>query len=216
MIKVIDRMIDDASAHGGVAAGAAVVDSWKLGLQFGGIGVPDRFLFDVSKDLLSTIVAVTKDSTNDIWVEAGKAIKNAVRRSALGVDNLAEGIRRLSRSLRDPKVFGTVENRAEFIIRTEVNRTFAMAADAQMGSASKAMAKGGVELRKYWLTAEDRRVRETHAQAGETYDQAHAILEDEPYIVGGERLMYPLDPSASAAETVNCRCVSVPVVKEAS
>lgn len=214
MLGVVDRMIGDASVRSGVLAGAAVKDSWRLGIEFGGVGVPKNFLYDISRDLLSTISAVTKDSTNDIWQEAGRAIRRVVRRSALGVENLSDSIRRLSRSLRDPKTFGTVETRAEAIIRTEVNRTFSMAADAQMGSAAKAMKKGGFELRKYWLTAGDSRTRETHVLAGETYDQAHAILEDEPYIVGGERLMYPLDPSGSPEETINCRCVSVPLVRE--
>lgn len=214
MIKVVDRMITDASVRSGVYVGAAVKESWSLGLEFGAIGVPRNFLYDISGDLLNAIISVTRDSANDIWLEAGRAIKTAVRRSALGVDNLDDSIRRLARSLRSPKSFGTVENRAEAIMRTEVNRTFAMANDSQQGSAAEAMGGGGFQLLKYWLTAEDSRTRETHELAGETYDKAHPIPQDEPFIVGGERLMYPLDPSGSPANVVNCRCVSVPVVKE--
>lgn len=214
MIKVVDRMITDASARSGVYVGAAVKESWSLGLEFGAIGVPRKFLYDISGDLLNAIISVTRDSANDIWLEAGRAIKNAVRRSALGVDNLDDSIRSLARSLRSPKSFGTVENRAEAIMRTEVNRTFAMANDAQQGSAAAVMGGGGFQLLKYWLTAEDARTRETHEIAGETYDKAHPIPQDEPFIVGGESLMYPLDPSGSPGNTIRCRCVSVPVVKE--
>lgn len=204
MIRVVDRMIADASIRSGVAASAAVTDSWNLGLEFGAAGVPKGFLYDISDELLRSIVSVTKDSANDIWNEAGRAIKTVVRRSALGVDNLTDSIRMLSRSLRDPKTFGTVETRAEAIIRTEVNRTFAMAGDAQMESAAGAMKGGGFLLMKYWLTAEDSRTRPAHEVAGETYDIAHPIPQDEPFIVGGESMLYPLDPTASPGNTINC------------
>lgn len=214
MLGVIDRAIGDASIRGGLKAVAAVEDSWKLGLDFGAASTPKSVLYDVSPEMLKAISAVTKDSVNDIWQEAGRAIKTVVRRSVLGVDNLTDSIRRLSKGLRDPKTFGTVETRAEMIIRTEVNRTFAMASDAQMGEAAKAMQAGGLSLKKYWLTADDSRVREAHEEAGQRYSKANAIPEDQPYIVGGEPMMYPLDPSASVGQTINCRCVSVPVVGE--
>jgi len=214
MLKVIDQMIDKQAAQSGVLVSKSVRESWEVGLEFGAVGVPKGFLYGVSSDLLGAIEAVTKESLNDIWLDAGRAVKIAVRRSVLGVDNLADSIRRLAKSLRDPKTFGSVETRAEMVIRTEVNRTFSMAADAQMGSAAEAMKKGGLSLRKYWLSADDDRVREDHQKAAETYDKAHAIPEDKPFIVGGEALMYPLDPAGSAKNTIGCRCVSVPVVLE--
>lgn len=214
MISVIDRKIAEASALSGRVVDTAVRGSWDAGLEFGAVGVPKAFIYDVSPDVLRAISSVTKDSINDVWIEAGKTIKVAVRRVTLGVDNLSDAIRRLSGVLRSPKVFGTVETRAEMIIRTEVNRTFSMAADAQMGQAGKAMAAGGFELRKYWLSAHDSRVRETHAEAAKTYSKANAIPETEAYIVDGEALMYPLDPTASASNSIGCRCVSVPVVRE--
>lgn len=214
MIKVIDQKIAEASVMSGRVIDGAVKGSWDAGLEFGAVGVPKAFLYDVSPDLLRAIGSVTKDSINDVWQDAGRALKGSVRRVTLGVDNLTDAIRGLSKALRSPKVFGTVETRAEMIIRTEVNRTFSMAADAQMGQAGKAMAAGGFELRKYWLTAEDSRVREAHQKAAETYSKANAILETEAYIVDGEALMYPLDPTASASNSIGCRCVSVPVVRE--
>jgi uncharacterized protein with gpF-like domain len=67
---------------------------------------------------------------------------------------------------------------------------------------------------KYWLTARDNRVREDHVEAGERYDIDHPIPQDEPFIVGGEELMYPLDPRGSPGNTIRCRCIAVPVILE--
>lgn len=53
-----------------------------------------------------------------------------------------------------------------------------------------------------WMTMRDMRVRDTHrAVDGDTRPV------DEPFIVGGNRMMYPHDPSAPIEETANCRCV---------
>lgn len=214
MLKVIDAMIDRQAAKSGVVVAKSVRESWEVGLEFGSVGIPNGFIYGVSSDLLGALEAVTKESLNDVWLDAGRAVKLAVRRAALGVQSPGESIRRLAQTLRNHKTFGSVEVRAEMIVRTEVNRTFAMAADAQMGSAAAAMKKGGLELRKYWLSADDTRVREAHQNAAEKYDKAHAIPESSPFIVDGEPLMYPLDPAGSASNTIGCRCVSVPVVVE--
>lgn len=58
--------------------------------------------------------------------------------------------------------------------------------------------------RKRWVTRHDSKVRETHAAA----DRQVKRLE-EPFVVGGELLMYPADTAGSPALTLNCRCVLV-------
>lgn len=63
------------------------------------------------------------------------------------------------------------------------------------------------ELRKGWLDLRDDRVRETHLIAGRTY-QAEPIPVNDPFIVGGARMMFPGDTSQGAPirEIANCRC----------
>lgn len=61
----------------------------------------------------------------------------------------------------------------------------------------------GVEY-KQWLTAEDDRVRETHAEA-----DGQVVPIDAPFTVGGEELDYPGDPAGSDEETCNCRCTVI-------
>lgn len=60
-----------------------------------------------------------------------------------------------------------------------------------------------LKLKKKWNTILDNRTRESHAIAdGQTVD-----VEDF-FIVGGEALKYPRDPSGSVGNTIRCRCVS--------
>ena len=55
----------------------------------------------------------------------------------------------------------------------------------------------------------DDRTRETHAEA-----DGQVVPVDDVFIVGDDELEYPRDPGGSAEETINCRCVSVPVLPD--
>ena len=59
-----------------------------------------------------------------------------------------------------------------------------------------------------WVAAGDGRVRQDHADAN-----GQRVELGQPFSVGGDLLLFPGDSSqgASAANVVNCRCVSVPV-----
>ncbi len=64
----------------------------------------------------------------------------------------------------------------------------------------------GVIVGKYWLHTHDDRTRPEHVEAGEEYSKDNAIPIDEPFIVGGEELMYPADETGSGWNVYNCRC----------
>jgi len=59
----------------------------------------------------------------------------------------------------------------------------------------------GARMTKEWVSREDGSVRPDHARA-------HGQVQDiqTPFLVGGESMMHPGDPAASAKQTVNCRC----------
>lgn len=59
----------------------------------------------------------------------------------------------------------------------------------------------GVRVTKEWVSREDSVVRPTHAAA---HGQVREINQD--FLVGGELMMYPGDPKASAKNNANCRC----------
>ena len=73
-------------------------------------------------------------------------------------------------------------------------------------NAARAM---GIKLPKRWVAVKDSRTRDIHGKAdGQTVDS------DKPFIVGGEKLMFPGDPSASGWNFYNCRCGMRTVEKE--
>lgn len=60
---------------------------------------------------------------------------------------------------------------------------------------------GGIEARRVWVTQDDERVREWHAEA-----DGQEVALDEPFIVMGEPLDYPGDDNGSPENVRNCRC----------
>lgn len=73
----------------------------------------------------------------------------------------------------------------------------------------------GIIIEKYWLCVHGERTREAHAAAGNDYSKSKSIPQSQPFIVGGEKLMFPGDNSmgASGWNLYNCRCSMAAVVK---
>lgn len=71
-----------------------------------------------------------------------------------------------------------------------------------------AAVKMGIEMEKQWLATLDGRTRHDHAMAD---GQIAGV--DEPFTVGGEKLMFPGDPSGSGWNIYNCRCTQIAKVK---
>lgn len=65
----------------------------------------------------------------------------------------------------------------------------------------------GIEKRE-WMSVQDDRTREDHADA-----DGQVVGIDEPFMVGGERLAYPGDPSGSAENTIQCRCSELAIIE---
>lgn len=95
---------------------------------------------------------------------------------------------------------------------TDMNRTSAVRAartavteaeNAGRQAARDELESKGAILGKRWMAAHDNRTRHYHAEA-----DGQTVKNDEPFIVGGERLMFPGDSSmgASGWNLYNCRC----------
>lgn len=96
-------------------------------------------------------------------------------------------------------------NRAMTVARTETMG--AVNAGIFRSAELEAVQRGDPAPFKVWLATEDSRTRPTHAAA----DQQRTLLSS-PFVVGGAQLMFPGDPRGPAAEVINCRCTTLPIV----
>lgn len=120
-------------------------------------------------------------------------------------DGLGETIRKMTEAADD--VFMRLSTtRAELIARTESAST--VNAGTHITYASE-----GIKQRE-WLSVRDGRTRSE--ANGDDFD--HSVMDtvvvdiDKPFVVSGEPMMYPGDPSsASAGNLCNCRCSIAPV-----
>jgi uncharacterized protein with gpF-like domain len=85
--------------------------------------------------------------------------------------------------------------RARMIARTEAHT-------ASTAATHEAAIALDFPTRKEWIASKDDRTRESHRLADGT-----TVQMGEAFVVEGESLQYPGDPSGSAANTVNCRCI---------
>lgn len=89
----------------------------------------------------------------------------------------------------------TSNMRALRIARTETHTAAVKSVDASVGSTR-------IEMEREWVATKDERVRISHLAA-----DGQRAAQDGKFVVGGEALAYPGDPSGSPGNSVNCRCV---------
>jgi len=151
-----------------------------------------------------------KDLFSDAWAQMQMSFLDVDSRVSLIVDTtqkqlaaqlhtgLLDGfnVEMLIRSCLDPVKDCT--DRVDGIALNEAHTT-------TMFGKQGAFKAGGFDGKR-WVTEGDDNVRATHRRAN---GQIRPI--DEPFDVGGHKLMYPGDPMAPISETARCRCDFVPV-----
>lgn len=115
------------------------------------------------------------------------ALRELIMRKLSEGRSLAEARREVNRILTNPSAVARI---ARSVIHTAAERGLWEAANSL-----------GVRMSKTWISREDDRVRPAHAAA---HGQVREI--SDPFLVGGEAMMFPGDPAGSAHNTVNCRC----------
>lgn len=163
--------------------------------------------------------SLTNPFIRGVLIQAGTKITNIVETTRLDLMSIVD--RSWEEGLSIPhtadalRAYGLDNARAALIARTEligISNGGSIAAAATSQSESLTGGDGLPPLVKLWLTAEDERVRDydqgdfSHVEAGDTYGEGSGIPLGEPFVVSGEDLMYPGDPSGSAGNVCNCRC----------
>lgn len=97
-----------------------------------------------------------------------------------------------------------VKYRSEVIARTESLRAASVGQHAAMRQALAQRAVDDTQLRRFWVFARDSRTRDAHRAIPGM--NPNGVRLDEPYQSPLGPIMFPRDPSAVAANTVQCRC----------
>jgi hypothetical protein len=194
--KLIERMNGAADkALGGADDLANAITPGDAPVRM--IGIDGRQLQALSDYRADLITGVTQDVKS--------AVTETVRRSMLGGKMLSDVESELGSVVRDRGRFGSLGQRMKTIVRTEYKRALEMGNHAAMQTAAEHVPG----LKRQWLSARGHATppRPAHAAAS-----GQEVGVDEPFIVGGEKLMYPGDPAGSPGNTINCRCRARPVV----
>lgn len=141
---------------------------------------------DATAMLVKGVVETTKDKIRSILATALEE---------------GEGVFEIAKRIDSLYLDQIIPNRSEVIARTEI------VAASNEGSLVGAITSG-LRLQKLWLSQEDGKVREAHQEAA---DEGRWYPIDDPFVVGGEKLMYPGDTSmgASPENTIQCRCTQI-------
>lgn len=172
-------------------------DTFKSNTRLSQKNVFDNYVENAIYMALAQNVISTATSVSAITVAAASAVimqrmtQAAVNPSDAEPENVAKAI--------SQKVSNTSVSRAMTIARTETHKA---ANVSEFTRAKEASVDAGLNVIVEWLSTNDGRVRDSHKHAN---GQKRPI--GQSFLVGGDAMKHPADPSASAANTINCRCV---------
>jgi len=173
----------------------------KLGKNIDTAGIKGYMTPFLSPEMIKEFSSISAEYVKNIPNEIQNEIEKTLRISALSGDTVFDIQKKLGGKLEGYKgVFKTGENRAKAIAMNELSRAYSNM-DWQQIQELGSRLEGVAQVYKVWHSNKDERVRPAHLEA-----DGQEVLWNEPFIVNGEELMYPMDPNGSPGNTINCRC----------
>ena len=143
-----------------------------------------------------------QDGLKKVTNVVNETIRDQLRESLIKGMDKGETLYDLAGRIK--QIHANAQGRSMTIARTEVGRA------ANYGAMQESE-ESGIVAGHRWNSALDGATRDAHKAAhGQVRDIGKA------FDVGGEALEYPGDPSGSAGNTINCRCVLDPILTEES
>lgn len=202
----IDRVIADLATASTRSVSDAVGTAWAGGqasiddpVAAAGIRL-EHALVRINIDQLNAMRAFMVDRITDVTVQAAATISRELGLTMIGAQTVHETIQAVKAAMT-----GISDSRATTIVRTELSRVWAVAAAARAAQVDEA----GVAMEKVW-----RRSGKVHSRFTHDLADGQRVAVDEPFRVGGRKMLYPHDPKAPASETINCGCVALYRPKE--
>lgn len=148
-----------------------------------------------------TLPLLISGISEDTLADVSRILRRSVLLQQQPIDAMKSVGRVVGPTAKGP--FRNASLRAEAIVRTELGR---ISQQSAYGSLNDYAVRFDASMGKQWVSYIDGRTRRAHIWAnGQTRDKV-----TQPFLVGGERMLYPKDPRASPGNVVNCRCTMVP------
>ncbi len=211
LLAQVDRLLFEAEAGLRMEVAGGLSDAFEAGRtmlpQLAAVGSNITVSsIGLSTGILEQIKEFSWGKINAITNDAQAKIRAELTLGLLGQKTPQEVAGVISGTLERPGVFKGISERAEIITKTEMGRTFSMAAQKSFEDAAETLPG----LQKMWLHA-------GHPKSPRIY---HLHLNgsckpvDEPFLVGSVIMRYPRDPKAPISEIINCGCMHVPYMTE--
>ena len=204
--KAVQNALNEAAMAATGVVNEATSLAWQNGIAqvdapMAAVGIKLQGLLptlDVSS--LMAMRGFMTDRIADISVQLINKINTQLGMVAIGAQSPTEAIDVIAGLLDKGG-----RSRANTIVRTELGRITSVAKQTRMQAAINA----GAKMKKQW-----RRSGKVHSRLDHDIADGQIKEVNEPFLVGGKKLMYPRDPRAPASETVNCGCWVKTVVED--
>ena len=181
-------------------AGVALVDepiNAGLALETPGVRIAaDLASVDIRQ--LRAMRTFLTDKMAEVSVQAVNRVNTQLGLVATGVQTPGDAVGHIAKLLQSTR------GRAITIVRTELGRAYSTAAQERQAIARERLPG----LKKQW-----RRSGKLHSRIEHDAADGQIREVDKAFNIGGVELMYPRDPAAPAAETINCGCQSLPYME---
>lgn len=164
----------------------------------------------LDQSALQVVQGYTADLITGLTHDASAKINAAIQRAFLGQADLQQLVAQIGGALEGGKfsgLFSQVGERALSIATNEIMRVQSLASYARV-NALKEQHPG---LMKAWMHVPIAMV----PRIGHLHADGQLRKPGEPFLVEGEELQYPRDPSGSAENTINCHCLLIPHLGDA-
>lgn len=206
LLGQINAVLEGATGRSLTVVDKALRGAWQQGEDFidkplaaGGLNV-ELQLSALNVDVLTQLRQFAALRLKDVGAEAARKIGGQLSLVTIGARTPFQAIQAVQKQLGND-----TPQRATTIVRTEVGRAFAIASHRRLQQARELVP----DLRKKWRRSGKVHSRWNHDAAdGQVRDVDEAFVL--PSETGPVKLMFPHDPTAPAAEVINCGCLALP------
>lgn len=210
LLGQIEDVLAGATSQAGALFELRMQEAWTLGEQF--IDKPlavmghrvEMQLAQLDVGVLKQMKAFGSLRLKDVGSEAARKIGQQLGQTTIGAQTPYQAIQAVQ------KILGAESpRRAATIVRTEVSRAFALAANERLQQAAPLVP----DLGKQW-----RRSGKIHSRWNHDIIDGQVVAAGEPFKVpnpngGIDNMQCPHDPRAPVEQIIHCGCISIPWMK---